>query len=1084
MGKKNLLYKKIDGFIKKYYQNKLIKGLILFFSSSLILLIIFAITEYIGKLNSNIRTFMFWFYIIFNIFIIIKYVFFPILGILKLKKTISKNHAAKLIGFSFIKIQDKLLNYIELKKIENTPNDLLEASINQKIKDLEKFKFKNAINFSENKKFIKYLLIPVFFGIILFLSGNIKIITEGTKRVALYSYDKNSFSPFSFKILNTPLKCAKYDDFIIQVKITGSVLPEECRIHVDNDKFYKLKKISHNTYKFNFKNLQKDTRFKLSANGYYSNQQIIKVYSKPELINFDISINYPDYINKKNETIKNNGNLKVPLGTKLNWSFKTRYVNMIKIKFKEDSASIHHDSSYTKKIMDAEKYSLILQNSNTKIKKIKYQINIIKDQYPKITAKDTLISNQNKISFNGAISDDYGFSSLVFYYSKNDSLLFEKINIPVENKKIHEAFNIEMLVDNKKDSVVNYYFEVTDNDAINGGKSSKTSTKEIKIISNYNLTKLEEKTNHDIINKINLSKTKSTQINESLSKIKNSLINQDLSLWEQKQTIKNIRKEYSNIKKTLEEVNKNLAEKNLNKMSNEEEEKLNALKDLLKKILDEDIKKMLEEINNMLDKTKEKDIMKSLKEIEKNKKEIDKELERYEELFKNLEFDEKLQNIINNIDDLKEKQNLLNKKNDADQDFDNLEKEQKNIQEKFKEIQKELMDLKKLNDSLEAPKKIEPTSEDEENIIREMQKSLEELNKKMRQKSQKSQKKIKKELEAFSKKLQSSKSQMEMNATYENMEHLRQLLDNLIILSLNQEDLIYSSTTINQNDPLFLNIMRNQKNIIDNSKMIQDSLFSLSKRVIQIKSIINKEIEDMNFNLEESLSALEERRVNSAKEKQQYAMTSSNNLAVLLSEVLLQMQISLSKMTDGEKMCNNPNSKGKGSLSNIKGLQDGIKKRLEDILSKNKNNKGNGGQKMNKELIKLAAEQEFLRMKLSEIRNQLSGEKNAKKILQEIEEMMEKNEQDMLNNNLNNLFIMRQNKIKTRLLQAEKAIKEQDLEEKRMSEESEQQNNSKINKEITIKNINKNNIEKTNKITPYYNNFYRKKIINYLNYHE
>ena len=61
--------------------------------------------------------------------------------------------------------------------------------------------------------------------------------------------------------------------------------------------------------------------------------------------------------------------------------------------------------------------------------------------------------------------------------------------------------------------------------------------------------------------------------------------------------------------------------------------------------------------------------------------------------------------------------------------------------------------------------------------------------------------------------------------------------------------------------------------------MIQDSLFELSKRVIQIQSIVNKEIEEMNFNLSESIKNLEERRINLANEKQQYVMTSANNLA-------------------------------------------------------------------------------------------------------------------------------------------------------------------------------------------------------------
>ena len=89
----------------------------------------------------------------------------------------------------------------------------------------------------------------------------------------------------------------------------------------------------------------------------------------------------------------------------------------------------------------------------------------------------------------------------------------------------------------------------------------------------------------------------------------------------------------------------------------------------------------------------------------------------------------------------------------------------------------------------------------------------------------------------------------EMQSAYEDIDNLRQLLDNLIVLSLNQEDIIKKTNVIEKNDPEFVKNMIQQKNILDNSLMIQDSLFALSKRVIQIKSIVNKEIEEMNINL-------------------------------------------------------------------------------------------------------------------------------------------------------------------------------------------------------------------------------------------
>ncbi len=64
--------------------------------------------------------------------------------------------------------------------------------------------------------------------------------------------------------------------------------------------------------------------------------------------------------------------------------------------------------------------------------------------------------------------------------------------------------------------------------------------------------------------------------------------------------------------------------------------------------------------------------------------------------------------------------------------------------------------------------------------------------------------------------------------------------------------------------------------------MIEDSLFALSKRVAQIEKKVNQEISAINLNMDESLEDLENRVVPQARSRQQFAMTSINNLTVML----------------------------------------------------------------------------------------------------------------------------------------------------------------------------------------------------------
>src|SRR5690606_2101247 len=93
-----------------------------------------------------------------------------------------------------------------------------------------------------------------------------------------------------------------------------------------------------------------------------------------------------------------------------------------------------------------------------------------------------------------------------------------------------------------------------------------------------------------------------------------------------------------------------------------------------------------------------------------------------------------------------------------------------------------------------------------------------------------------------------------------------------------------------RNDPTYISSTQQQRKLKDDSKMIEDSLFALSKRVMQIQPTVNKEINLINSNMNKALADLGERRTSNALARQQLAMTSANNLALLLDQALQQMQ--------------------------------------------------------------------------------------------------------------------------------------------------------------------------------------------------
>ena len=76
--------------------------------------------------------------------------------------------------------------------------------------------------------------------------------------------------------------------------------------------------------------------------------------------------------------------------------------------------------------------------------------------------------------FSGIITDDYGLSKLSFIYDIDLNRKSKKIKISRDTEQIfYFQFNFDEL-DINENQQVKYYFEVWDNDAINGNKKTKS----------------------------------------------------------------------------------------------------------------------------------------------------------------------------------------------------------------------------------------------------------------------------------------------------------------------------------------------------------------------------------------------------------------------------------------------------------------------------------------------------------------------------------------------------------------------------------------------------------------------------------
>lgn len=1045
-----ILLKKIDSFIRRYYLNRIIRGLFISVIIYLSWYILVVVAEYFGRFSVPVRTTLFTISVLAYFIVFVNMIFIPILKLFNLGKIISQKQAAKIIGDFFPQVADKLQNAIELKElINNSPEtaDLITASIKQKSSGFINIDFRKAVDLKKNFKYGKYLL-PVIFIIVTILSFWPQVITEATERIVNYKKEYIPPAPFEFILLNDSLYAPKGKDFVVKVKTQGKIAPDQVKIMLGSNEFF-MEKVSNTEFKYIIKNLNNNIKFSFSALDINSKVYEIKVLPVPVILNFKIFVNPPAYTGIEDKIFENTGDIIVPLGSQVTWIFNTAVVENLSITF--DTLTIGAKKEQTgfkisRYIFKAMSYSIKIKNSYfTENTGINYNISVIPDLYPSIRVRSITDSTDLSIVlFNGFIDDDYGFSDLRFVCKpgeKSDSTIIIKIPFSkrITSQDFYFAFDFSKLdIEGKK---ISYYFEVADNDNINGAKISRTPEMEFIIPGNEEIRQMTEKTNKDTEDKIKEAKELNEQIRKNVEDMKKRLLNENIPVWERNQILQQIIDAQNKLDNLLEQIKKE--QTNISKIKeqfskNEElikkQEEINKLWDQL---MDDEMKKLMEELQKLMQDFKKDEFFKIAENFKFSTEDLEKQMDNTLELLKRTEVEEKIKTTAEDLKKLADEHKELSEQTKS-KELSNEELMQKHQehQKEFEKLKNEYQKALEKNKELKDPVKIDDFDEEFKNIENNFEQSKQELGEKKNQKASKSQKQNSEKMQELAQQMEAAMQADQKQAQEENIEDLKQLIENLISFSFSQENIMIGQRSLSTRDPRYKEFIVKQKNLTDDFAIIRDSINSLSSRIPELSSLVDKDLKLIRSNLQIIMDNIGDNIRYKVEASQQQVMTAANNLALLLLELMEQMQQQMSMQMSGTGQCNNCKNKGQGSqMGQLRDMQQGLKQQMQDMINQLKEGGKHSGGKQSEQLAKMLMQQEIMQQMLNEMMNSGVSPENAK-ILNEINRMMEENLRDLINGNITPTTINRQEQIITRLLQAEKSEREREIDNKRKSNEA------------------------------------------------
>ncbi|MEO6166303.1 MAG: DUF4175 family protein [Chitinophagales bacterium] len=1052
-----LLLQKLDEFTRKFYINQLIRGAI--YASALLLaaFLVINVLEYIIYFSSVMRSILFFGFLGGACFVIVRWIALPLLHYFRLGKIISHEKAAAIIGLHFNIVQDRLLNILQLRRQAAGVEDasLIEASINQKIAELKPVPFASAINLRVNQKYLRYLVLPVLaFAFILFSSPD--IIKDSTLRLIHHNEYFERQSPFHFSVLNAPLQTIQYEDYEIRVKVDGKMLPDEAAISI-NGFAYPLTKKSATEYAYTFVKPQKDADFYFSAAGFRSKDFVLKVLPKPIIIRFGTDLNYPAYTGKRNESVQNIGDFTVPEGTKIDWHFFSQNTSDIRLAFGDSlyKARQQGDNEFTfsQRLKQDAPYTVFVSSENLpKADSIHYSVTVVPDRYPAIQVSQVNDSaNKKYLYFIGEASDDYGLRNLQLKYKLKKAAMeaseeqFESLPVKIPSGKytqFSQFWDVNTLNLEPGDQLM-YYFEVWDNDGVNGSKSTHSAYMTYEMPTAAEMDRKTEENNEKIKEDLESSIREAKQLKDEFDKMQREMLNKKNPNWEDKKKIDDLLQRQKELNDKIENVQKTFKENLSNQTDYKEykpelQEKQQELEKLFDQVLSPEMKEMMEKLEKMLEQLNKDKTLDQLEDKKLSNQELEKELDRMLALFKQLEFEQKFNDTKEQLDKLAQKQEELSKETSNQKESkakkDSLSQKQEDIKEEFNELQKDLDKLDSLNRELEHPNEMPKMDEEQQQTEEHMKEAQQNMEKNNMKKAGENQKNAADKMKEMSQQMQQSMQSMEMQQMEMDMKSTRQILENLIKVSFDQEDLLNKSKGVNVYNPQYLQLMKDQYKLIDDLNMVEDSIQELSKRVFQIQSFVNEQLGDINKNLDQAVKSLEQRQPAAAASAQQYVMTSVNNLALMFQEIMQQMQQQMAKQMPGSQMCQKPGGK-KQSMNSLRQMQQQLNDKMSEMGQQMKDGKKPGGENgMSKELAQMAARQAAVREALKKLNDELNKDgKNGLGNLDQLQKQMEKTETELVNRQLTNEMLKRQQEILTRLLEAENAERQRETDNKRES---------------------------------------------------
>lgn len=1063
-------YSRLVNITRRFFSLALIRILLFVVFYFLVAFLAFVFLELLFDLSPILR-FGFWFTVILiGIFHTIRH-FFPLSRQILRPQSSDLCKISKLIGEKNSQVNDSLIDFLQIYNDQSMVSHpaFKNLSLGQLYKRFRNADFKTIMDFSILHDPAKRILIVGSVFVILLL-----IFPQSMNEAVLkVLYPTKSFqTPAPLTLLNNTgdKVVLKNEEVTLEGSYQG-IRPQKLWLIVETvglngdssvDDRMEIPSYSNKNFSYQINHTKNSFTYWFEADigitpfknrSVLSDKGKIIIRERPYLRNLQVKLQYPSYTKLPDRLLaQNDGEISALRGTTAKVEIEANKVlSRAEIVFKDSSASpvrVVENRGYGEFMVsrdDGYKITILDEDSISNYQPVQYSIFTLRDEKPFVEiaepGQDIDLDDNLSLPLTINLRDDFGFTKLslkgmvVRGGLAQDTNLFD-IDLPFHymesGKAIHEGtwdLHSFYLI---PDDYIEYFAEVWDNDRISGPKSSRSDTYILRLPSMMEMMEGSGEKLSEQLEKTDEIVKESGELRKKLEEINRDMKRESELSWERKKELKEqleVQKgalnQLEDIQKGLEEVVKDMDGKNM--LSPETLEKYFELQKMFQDLATPEMLQAMHKLQEAIEKADVNEVKKALEEFNLSVEEFEKSVERTYELFKQVQLEQRMDEINKLAEKITEDQKQINKSlEDEKIERDQLAKKESSLgheteflkeeisktQEDFeKSVSNQLQDLQNAQEFLE-----------ERQISDQMSQMQQELSGGQIQQAQRSGQNIQQQMEMLRNMLRQAQQNMAQMQKQEVMQAMEKATQDLLKASFQQETLYEQSNKADVASHQINDIASKQAQMRDNANRIIKQLIDISKKTFFLSPQMNQNMSSLMNNINDALSNLENRDTRNAAKAQKDAMGD-------LNRAIISMQGSMDQLSQSSSASGFENFMQQ--LQQMSGAQGQLNQEGMSLLEQ----LGKGQMQLSRDaLSRLAAQQEMIRQSLQDLGEEIGHRGDVLGRLDGLSKDMEEVVKKLQEQQLDRKVIQRQEQILSRLLDAQKSIREKEFSKKRQAE--------------------------------------------------